>query len=131
MKLSNFDKTTNAMGTAVAYGTQELGKVSEVVDKYAAQAINTGIKTIEDLKESSMFNIGVKTAGAGLVLGGIGNLTGSSTLTSVGETLVDTGVTIMGVTALATAYSNRNVTAEEVKAYIATEKLVAKEDSDI
>lgn len=128
MKLTN---TTKAMSTGVAYGTQELSKVVTLADNIGAQIINTSIATIEDLKESSMFSLGAKTAGAGLILGGIGNLTGSSTLTSAGETLVDTGVTIMGVTAVATAYSNRNVTAEEVKAFIATEKLVAKEDSDI
>lgn len=119
MKL-NFDKTTVALGTGVVYATQELGKVAEVADKVGAQVINTTCATIEDLKESSMFSLGAKTAGAGLVLGGIGNLTGSTTLSSIGDTMVDVGVTTMGITALATAYKNRNITTEEVQAFIKT-----------
>ncbi|MGL4453679.1 MAG: hypothetical protein ACRCTZ_21175 [Sarcina sp.] len=119
MKL-DFNKTTTSLGVATGYAAQELGKVAEVADKIGAQVINTACATVEDLKESSMFSLGAKTAGAGLVLGGIGSLTGSTTLSSIGDTLVDTGVTVMGITALATAYKNRNITTEEVQAFIAT-----------
>ncbi|MGL5710540.1 MAG: hypothetical protein ACRCXX_14030 [Cetobacterium sp.] len=115
-----FDKTTASLGTGVVYATQELGKVAEVADKLGAQVINTACATVEDLKDSSLFALGAKATGAGLVLGGLGSLTGSSTLSSVGETLVDVGVTTMGVVAVATAYKNRNVSVEEVQAFIKT-----------
>lgn len=130
MKISTFGKSTTALGVASTYATQELAKVSELADQVGAQIINTTVKTVEDLKESTLFTLGAKTAGAGLILGGLGNLTGSSTLTSVGETLVDAGVTVMGVTAVATAYSNREATTEEVQALIASTSDSAKEESE-
>lgn len=131
MKISNFNQTTTALGVASTYATQELAKVSELADTLGAQVINTTAKTVEDLKESTMFMLGAKATGAGLLLGGIGSLTGSSTLTSVGDTLVDAGVTVMGITAVATAYSNRNATTEEVQALIASTSDKKEESEEV
>lgn len=131
MKISTFGKSTTALGVASTYATQEIAKVSELADTLGAQVINTTVKTVEDLKDSTLFALGAKTAGAGLILGGLGNLTGSSTLTSVGETLVDVGVTTMGITAVATAYSNRNATTEEVQALIASTSDKKEESEEV
>lgn len=117
----NFDKTINAGEVALEYTKQELGELSEVIDDLAAQTILTTAKTVNDLKKSTTFKFGVKTAIAGLGLSALGDAAGIDSLSTIGETLTEAGGTIAGITAIGTLYKNRNVSIEECQALIDTQ----------